>query len=222
MGFSYLSTSGNSEASSAGFDAAWSRQRGGWTVEGTAAALAAAKRRRNTAESYTLQVRGKRRLGAKLRRALQLTAGLRGERNRFAGIDARSVLDVSLAVPLVEKANVKLTLLTGLSWSREEPRGPRLANESVGGLAQVGGEGKLTPTSTWNGEVTFFPSFEESDDYRVNGRLALQAALNRHLGVRLSCDVKYDHQPVAGFASTDTATTASLVVQLGNTGAASK
>jgi putative salt-induced outer membrane protein YdiY len=218
LGFSYLATSGNTETSSAGFDAVFHHQRGAWAVEGNAAALSAAKRRRNTAESYNLQLRAKRRLGRKLKRAVQLTAGVRGERNRFAGIDARSVLDVSFAVPLVEKPSAKVTLLAGLSWSREEPRGPRTAKDSFGGLAQVGGEGKLTPTSSWNSEVTFFPSFEESKDYRVNGRLALQAVLNRHLALRLSCDVKYDHLPVKGFATTDTATTASLVVQVGNSG----
>ena len=218
LGFSYLSTSGNTETSSAGFDAAFHRQRGAWALEGNAAALAATKRRRNTAESYNLHLRAKRRLGRKLKRAVQLTAGVRGERNRFAGIDARSVLDVSVAVPLVEKPSAKITLLAGLSWSREEPRGPRAVQDSFGGLAQVGGEGKLTPTSTWNSEVTYFPSFAHSEDYRVNGKLALQAALNRHLALRLSCDVKYDHLPVKGFATTDTATTASLVVQLGTDG----
>ena len=43
----------------------------------------------------------------------------------------------------------------------------------------------------------------------------MQAALNQHLGLRVGYDLKYDHEPVPGFGTTDTGTTASLVFQLG-------
>jgi putative salt-induced outer membrane protein YdiY len=87
--------------------------------------------------------------------------------------------------------------------------------DSFGGLLQVSGDMKLSETAVWDGQVTFFPNFEDTEDYRVNGHFGVQAALNRHLGLRLGYDVKLDNQPVRGFGRTDTATTASLVVQLG-------
>lgn len=211
LGFSYTATGGNAETSSAGFDAGYGRAGKKWSFEGTANAVSAGKRGKRTAESFNLLGRLKR----KLKKKLQLTAGLRGERNRFAGLDARALADVSLQWALVERARWKLNALTGLSLSREVPRGPRPASDAFGGLLQVSGDGKLSQTATWDGQVTLFPNFDDLEDSRVNGRLGLQAALNRHLGVRLGYDLKYDHEPVPGFGTTDTTTTASLVLQLG-------
>lgn len=215
LGLSYLATSGNSETSSSGFDAAFSRAWKKWSLEGTANAVSATKRRRNTAESYNGQVRAKRRLGRLLKRALHLTAGLRGERNRFAGIDVRTGADVSLLWPAAETPSWKLRLLGGLSFTREDPRGDHPLRDSFGGLFQVAGDGRLSETATWEGLVTFFPNFDDFEDYRVNGRLGVQAALNRHLGVRVGYDWKYDHEPVAGFDTTDATTNVSLILQLG-------
>jgi putative salt-induced outer membrane protein YdiY len=214
-GFSYLATSGNSETRSSGFETAFNRAWKKWSLEGTANAASASKRNRKTAESYNGQVRAKRRLGRMLKRALQLTAGLRGERNRFAGVDARTGVDVSLLWPVVENPVWKLRVLSGLSFTREDPRGDRSARDSFGGLFQVAGDGRLSETATWEGQVTFFPDFADFEDYRVNGRLGVQAALNRHLGVRVGYDWKYDHEPVVGFDTTDATTNVSLILQLG-------
>lgn len=215
LGFSYLATSGNSETSSSGFDAAFHRAFRKWSLEGSANAVSATRRRRNTAESYQGQARVKRRLGKLLKRALHLTAGLRGERNRFAGVDARTGADLSLLWPVAETPAWKLRVLSGLSFTREDPRGNRPVQDSFGGLFQVAGDGRLSETATWEGQVTLFPDFADLEDYRVNGRLGVQAALNRHLGVRLGYDWKYDHEPVAGFDPTDATTNVSLILQLG-------
>lgn len=83
LGLSYLATTGNTDTSSLGFDAAFRKEWARWAWEGNAAALAATRNDRNTAESYNVQVRARRK--AHRRRRPQLTAGLRAERNRFAG-----------------------------------------------------------------------------------------------------------------------------------------
>ncbi|HEX5716944.1 MAG TPA: DUF481 domain-containing protein, partial [Thermoanaerobaculia bacterium] len=70
-------------------------------------------------------------------------------------------------------------------------------------------------TAEVTGQTTWFPDLEESDDYRFQGHVNVQAALNKHLGVRVGYDLKYDNEPVQGFSRMDTSTTASLVVQLG-------
>jgi putative salt-induced outer membrane protein YdiY len=214
VGFSYLATSGNSDTSSAGFDSAVNREGRAWSLEASAAGVSATKRHRRTAESYNALARLKRRL----RKRLQLTLGLRWERNRFAGIDSRETADVSVLWEVRETPAWKVHALGGLSLGREEPRGDRPVDDSVGGLLQVSGDAKISETASWDGQVTFFPNFEDLDDYRVHGHLGLQAALSRHLGIRLACDLKFDHQPVAGFKTTDTSTTAALVVQLGKSG----
>lgn len=214
VGFSYLATSGNSETSSAGFDAAVNREGRAWALEANAAGVSATKRHRRTAENYNALARLKRRL----RKRLQLTLGLHWERNRFAGLAGRETADVSVLWEIRETPTWRVRALGGLSLGREEPRGDRPIVDSVGGLLQVSSDAKISETASWDGQVTLFPNFEDLDDYRVHGHLGLQAALNRHLGLRLACDLKLDHQPVAGFKTTDTTTTASLVVQLGKRG----
>jgi putative salt-induced outer membrane protein YdiY len=211
LGFSYLSTSGNTETSSSGFDASFNRSWRSWSLEGNTAGVSATRKSRRTAENYNAQARAKRRL----RKRLQITLGLRWERNRFAGLDSRQGTDVSLLWEIREAPAWKLRALGGLSLSREDPRGDRPLVDSFGGLLQLGGDARLSETSACDGPVTFFPNFNDSGDYRFHGHVGLQAALTQHLGLRLGYDLKFDHEPVAGFGATDTSTTASLVLQLG-------
>jgi len=211
LGFSYLATSGNTETSSSGFDAAFDRGWRSWALEGSAAGVSATKRGRRTAESYNAQTRARR----KLRKRLQLTLGLRWERNRFAGLDGRQAADVSLLWEVHETPAWKLRALGGLLVSQEEPRGNRPAADSFGGLLQVSGDARVSETASWDGQVTFFPNFDDAGDYRFQGHLGLQASLSRHLGLRLGYDLKFDNEPVPGFGTTDASTTASLVLQLG-------
>ena len=212
LGFSYLATSGNAETSSTGFDARYVQEWPEWGLEATAAAVRATRDERETAEQYSSQVRGRRKLG----QGTELTLGLRGESNRFAGIDLRTLLDTSLVRPLLQSPEWKVQSLTGLSWTREDPLGDRPEKDNVGGLVQLQATGKLSPTAELTGQTTWFPDLQESDDYRIHGQVSLQAALNKHLGLRVGYDLKYDSEPVNGFERTDTSTTASLVVQLGH------
>lgn len=211
LGFSYLATTGNADTSSTGFDARFVQEWPGWGVEATAAAVRATRDEKETAEHYSSQVRGRRKLGD----GTELTLGLRGERNRFAGIDARTLLDTSLLRPLVQSPYWKVHSLTGISWTREDPTGDRAESDNLGGLIQLQATGKLSPTSELAGHATWFPDLEDQEDYRLHGQVSVQAALNRHLGLRIAYDLKYDNDPVRGFGRTDTSTTGSLVVQLG-------
>lgn len=101
---------------------------------------------------------------------------------------------------------------------------PRATTSRCAPGARSGGRGarssppacRISESSTWDSQITFFPRFDDPDDYRVHSRVGLQAAINRHLGIRLGNDLKYDHEPVRGFRSTDTTTNVSLVVQLGH------
>jgi len=211
LGFSYLATSGNSKTSSSSADLAFNRAWRAWSVEGSANGVTATKRQRRTAESYNAQARAKRRL----RKRLQITLGLRWERNRFAGLAGRQTADLSVLWEIRDTPGWKLRALGGLSLGREEPRGNRPPSDSFGGLLQLSGDARLSGTTTCDGQVTFFPDFEDFADYRLQGHLGLQAALSPHLGLRLGYDLKFDHDPVPGFGTTDASTTASLVVQLG-------
>jgi len=211
VGFSYLSTSGNTQTSSGGFEGAFNRAWRNWSVEGTATGVSATRKHKRTAENYNALARLKRRL----KKRLLVTLGLRWERNRFAGVQSRRTADLSALWEIRDTPVLKVRALGGLSFSIDEPVQDRPSVESFGGLVQLGGDFKLSDTASWDGQLTLFPNFNDSNDYRFQGHLGVQAALNRHLGLRLGYDLKYDHEPVKGFGTTDTATTAALVVQLG-------
>jgi putative salt-induced outer membrane protein len=214
LGLSYLATTGNTDTSSAGIDANYRQAWGPWSLEGAAAAVQATRNDEETAENYHIQLRSQR----KVADTLQLTAGLKGERNRFAGIDYRTILDTSLRWSLLDSPLLKVHTLSGLSWTREEPRGERPFDDSFGALVQINGLAKLSPTAEFNSQITTYPDLENTGDYRINGHLGIQAALNAHLALRLGYELRYDNEPVRGFERTDTTSTASLVVQLGRKG----
>lgn len=211
LGLSYLATSGNADNSSAGVDATYHRDWDVWSIDANAAAVRASRNDVETAENASSQVRGRR----KIVDGLEATAGLRGETNRFAGIDLRTIADTSLSWNAVTTPTWRLRTLYGVSWTREEPRGERPVRSSLGGLFQLQNTVKISEGSELNGQVTAYPDMEDTEDYRINANLALQAALNRHLCLRLGYDIKYDNEPVRGFERTDTTSTAALVVQLG-------
>jgi putative salt-induced outer membrane protein YdiY len=211
IGLSYLATSGNTDNSSTGFDANYRREWGVWSLEANAAAIRATRNDVETAENATAQVRGRR----KIVDGLEATAGLRGETNHFAGVDLRTIADTSFSWSTVTTPTWRLRTLYGLSWTREEPLGEQPVRSSLGGLLQLHNTVKLSEGSEINGQVTAYPDMEDTEDYRINANVALQAALNRHLCLRLGYDIKYDNEPIRGFERTDTTSTAALVVQLG-------
>lgn len=211
LGLSYLATSGNTDNSSTGVDASYRREWGVWSLDATATAVRATRNDQETAENATSQVRGRR----KIVDGLEATAGLRGETNRFAGVDLRTIADTSLSWSAVTTPNWRLRTLYGVSWTREEPQGERPVSSSLGGLLQIQNTVKISEGSELYGQVIAYPDVEDSEDYRINANLALQANLNRHLCLRLGYDIKYDNEPVRGFERTDTTSTAALVVQLG-------
>jgi putative salt-induced outer membrane protein len=211
LGLSYLATMGNAETSSAGIDASYRRAWGVWSLDATAASVRATRDDKETAENASSQLRGRR----KIADGLEATAGLRGETNRFAGVDLRTIADTSLSWNALTTPAWRMRTLWGVSWTREEASGDRPVSSSVGGLLQLQNTVKISEGSELNGQVTAYPDMKDTEDYRINANLALQAALNRHLALRLGYDIRYDNEPIRGFERTDSTSTASLVVQLG-------
>lgn len=211
VGISYVATTGNTETSTAGWTTRFARDGKRWTVEGDTAAERSAQKRRLRAERYQAHLRARRKLKSV---RLRWTAGLAAERNRFAGLDLRTVLDTSLAWTLREGPQRRLQGLAGLTLTREDRlRGARRA--AIGGLLQATGGLKLSPTAELGGELSYFPNFDDLADNRVTAKLTLGAALTRHLGLEVGYDWRYDNRPVPGFGKTDATATTAVVVRLG-------
>lgn len=212
LGISYVATTGNTETSTAGVNANFSREVGSFEVEGNAAALRSSQKGRLKAERYQAGMRARRKRTA---RRLRWAFGLAAERNRFTGIDLRTVTDWSFAWTVREGPERRLETLLGLTATREEPLGGE-ARTSLGGLVGATGGMKLSPNSDLGAELHWFPNLDDGADHRFAAKLTLGAALTRHLGLELGYDWRYDHRPVPGFGKTDATATTSMVLRLGS------
>src|SRR5262245_26758403 len=88
-GASFVGTSGNTDTGTVGADFAYHGRWPVWKIESTAMAIHTTDAGRTTAERYLAALRGSR----KLTELLSFTTGEKIERDQFAGVDVRNVLD---------------------------------------------------------------------------------------------------------------------------------
>ncbi|MCB1057853.1 MAG: DUF481 domain-containing protein [Acidobacteria bacterium] len=210
VGFSYVATSGNSDTSSGGLTAAYTRDWQEWSLEAGANALRAEDQGETTAERYGASLRGARDLTERL----SLTAGVQVEQDRFSGIDLRSILDLGVKRVWVDGDHYSFSSLAALTWTREELDGIDGADESFGALLRSDGKWVLSENAEAVAKAIYYPNFDNGDDYRLEGEVGVQANLNSRWALKAGYQVRYDNQPVPGFERTDTTTTASLVLKL--------
>ena len=208
IGASFVGTGGNSDTSSAGADFGLHRRWLVWQLESAASAVRTSNQDVRTAERYLGALRGQR----KLTSLLGLTTGIKLERDKFSGMNSRSISDVGLSWALVRQAAWTLDGLTSIALLHENPiLGPTL-NHPIGVLQllsriPLGAAGAMTQ------RVTFYPDFKDSNAHRSEMELAAQAALNSRFALKLGYLVRRSNAPVVGFKKTDTMTTASVVMQ---------
>ena len=208
VGASFVGTSGNSDTASTGADFSAHRRGLVWLIDGTATAVQNRTNDETTAERYLAALRGQR----KLTRIIGLTTGEKVERDRFAGIDFRSILDGGLSWALARRPTWTLDGITALAWNHESrTTGPGL-DHPVGVfqlLSRIpfGGAGDTTQ------RFTYYPDFKTSSAYRTEFELTAQAAMAAHLALKIGYLLRFANEPVAGFEKTDNTTTASVVLR---------
>lgn len=208
IGASFVGTNGNSDTASTGADFAAHRRGLVWSIDGTATAVKTSSDNETTAERYLAAFRAQR----KLTKIIGLSAGEKAERDRFAGIDFRSILDGGLSWALVRQPQWTLDGVTSLAWNHESrTTGPDL-DDPVGVfqlLSRVpfGGAGDTTQ------RFTYYPDFRTSSAYRTEAELTAQAAMAAHLALKIGYLLRFANEPVPGFKKTDNTTTASVVLR---------
>jgi len=208
IGASFVGTSGNSDTASTGADLAAHRRGLVWLIDGTATAVETSSDDATTAERYLAAFRAQR----KLTKIIGLSAGEKAERDRFAGIDFRSILDGGLSWALVRRPQWTLDGVTSLAWDHESrTTGPDL-DDPVGVfqlLSRIpfGAAGDTTQRFTW------YPDFKTSSAYRTEAELTAQAAMAAHLALKIGYLFRFANEPVPGFKKTDNTTTASVVLR---------
>jgi hypothetical protein len=161
-----------------------------------------------TAERYLAGFRGQR----KLTSLIGLSAGIRLERDKFSGINFRSISDVGLTWALVRQSAWTLDAITAVALNHENPTIGLERNDPVG-LLQLLSRIPIGASGATTQRFTFYPNFRDSDAYRSELELAAQAAMNTHFALKLGYLVRRSNLPVTGFKTTDTLTTASVVMQ---------
>ena len=207
LGLSYVATSGNSQTSTLGANVDYTRRFELWSLAAFASAVNAAKDGSTSAERYVAGARANYPLTPRL----ALVGGVKGEKDRFAGFDLRGIVDAGVEWKLIDTKLYAASVLGGLTWTHEKPV-VGSTDSTFGGLAGIRAALKLSPTSEATGTATFYPSFEQGDDWRLEGGLGVQAAISELLALKVSWELRYDNVPVPGFRKTDTVTLVSLVL----------
>ncbi len=134
------------------------------------------------------------------------------QRDRFAGMLNRNVVQGGLAYSLLEQAPQKLTVDAGLGYANEE----RVLGKNLS-TATLGGGGlytlKISDTSQLSEDGHFVASLSDSNDWRYTNAAALTARVSAILSLKVSNAIRYLNLPVAGFKSTDAITSVALVAK---------
>jgi len=208
IGASFVGTSGNSDTASTGADFSAHRRGLVWLIDATATAVQTNTDDETTAERYLAALRGQR----KLTKIIGLTAGEKAERDRFAGIDFRSILDGGLSWALVRQPQWTLDGVTALAWNHESrTTGPGV--DSPVGVFQILSRIPFGAAGDTTQRFTYYPDFKTSSAYRTEAEITAQAAMAAHLALKIGYLLRYANEPVVGFKKTDNTTTASVVLR---------
>jgi len=208
VGASFVGTNGNSDTASTGADFNAHRRGLVWQVESAATAVRTTSLDTTTAERYL----GMARVQRKLTPVVGVSSGVKLERDRFSGLDFRSIIDGSLSWALVKQPQWTLDGVTGIGWLHENRLVGQDLDDPVGNfqlLSRIpfGAAGDTTQ------RFTFYPDFKTSSAYRSEAELTAQAAMNAHLALKIGYLLRYSNDPVPGFKKTDNTTTASVVLR---------
>ena len=208
LGFSYLSTAGNTDTQSFGLDLKIDRRASPWGVKVRGKFNRAEENDLLTAERYFLMIQGLR--GASKR--MDVFAALSGEQDRFAGVDFRVVVASGVEWKALLGPEHLLDIDLGLTWTDETGLVPELDDSFLGGLLGLDYSWNLSQTAKLTQTATFFFNFDQTDDWRLTTDTGVQAQVIQRLAVKLSYEIRYRNQPLAIFKSTDTIAKASVVL----------
>ncbi|MEN8165343.1 MAG: DUF481 domain-containing protein [Acidobacteriota bacterium] len=206
---SYVSTTGNTDTSTFGLDFSFVRRPTPWGFEAYGSFNRAEDTGELTAERYIVGVRGTRALNDRW----TLFAGLSGEQDEFAGFDMRTLLEAGATYKAVDNGKIFLSFDGGLTYTDEDRIEPEPDVSYMGGLAAVHFAWTISETAKLTEDLTYYPNFDDSADWRLASITALEASLTDLFGLRLSYEYRFRNEPIGDNDDTDTTTKASVVVK---------
>ncbi len=207
LGLSYLATSGNSSSQTGGFDLVFKQSFDPWGLEVDANFLRAEQNGKLTAKKLFTGLRGTRALDA------DFDLFLAGSylQDQFAGLDPRLLVAAGVTYKFLKGPEHELAFDLGLTWTKDDLVGDG-SKSYAGALATAKYGWNISKTSKLTETLSFYPSLKERSDWRIESATGLQASVSSAIAVKLSYNLRYANQPVAGFRKTDTQSAASLVI----------
>jgi putative salt-induced outer membrane protein len=209
LGLAFLATSGNSDTETFGIDFILEREPDPWGLTALARFNRAEDSGVKTAERYFAQARARRALSDRW----EYFFGLSGERDQFAGFDLRAIAETGASYKAIDSPKHRLAFDGGVTWTDEDRIEPEPDTESLGALAGLIYEWKISETSSLTQRLVIYPNFDESDDWRVDSDTALTADISTLFAVKLSYEIRYRNLPIGTNDDTDTTTRVSLVAK---------
>lgn len=205
--FSFVSAAGNSSARTFGSSGEITFHPDGWQVATKGSFVRSTTDGEVSAQSTSAESRVSHQISARVDGYGQVAY----LSNRFAGIESRVASDGGLAWNVLSQADGhSLQLTAGLGYSHENNLTDGTKSFATGnaGLRYVW---KLSNTAAVSEDGLFTQSLASGADWRVGNTLAVSAALNSVLSLKLSHRLDFVYQPVPGFRKTDQLTSAAIV-----------
>ena len=207
LGLSYLAVTGNSSSQTGGLDLLFKHSFDPWGIEAAANYLRAEQNGVETAKKLFLGLRGKRTLSDEF----DLFLGASYLQDRFAGLDPRLLAEGGLTYKLLKGPEHELAFDVGLTWTKDDLVGGS-SKSYVGAVAAARYAWNITKTAKLTENLSFFPSFKDTSDWRIESTTGLQASITEATALKVTYGYRYANQPVAGFGKTDTQTAVSVVI----------
>jgi len=206
--FSYVGTNGNSDTTAFGLSGEFIARPAPWIFTTKAAFVENEAEGELKARSFRAAFRAARTITDRL----STFAEYGYLRDTFAGIEHRNAIDGGLSYTLVKPDPHTLVVEGGLGYANEK----RSIGDNISTATAFVGAGyklKLSANADITDDTRFTFSFSDSDDWRFNNVLAVNAKLVSILSLKASNTVRYVNAPVTGFDSTDTITSIAIVAK---------
>lgn len=208
LGLAWVATSGNTDTTTLGLNFALDRKPEPWGLELVARGNRADDSGVTTAENYLVSARAVRKLSTRW----DAFGGLAWAKDPFAGFDSQTVASAGAIYTAIDSKRMLLSFDMGLAYTWEDRVPPAEDVNFAGGLLGLSWEWKLGANSKFTERLVVLPNFDDTDDWRLQSLTAIESAINDWLALRLGFDLRYRNQPIDDADSTDTTSTASVVI----------
>jgi putative salt-induced outer membrane protein YdiY len=144
----------------------------------------------------------------------EVFGGLDWARDTFAGFESQTVASAGATDIAVDSERRLLTSDGGLTYTWEDRVSPELDVNFAEALVGLAWDWQISSTAKFPPRLMLYPTFDTSDDWRAVSLAALESAVNHWLALRLGLDPRYRNLPIGDAKSTDTTSSASVVLNV--------